>query len=130
MRISKEPSRHMKSMLMGAMWVLAAVALFAADQAFAAGGKSAGDIGTQLSSQGANVGKAIKIIVELIGFGMGGFGLMKLIGSFKSHEPKGLPIAMFLIGSLMVVIPMMISSGTQTVLGTDASGLDDIGAGN
>lgn len=127
MRIYKEPLRHWKPVLAGLAWVLVAGLLIGAASALATGGQSAGTIGQTLSGQGANVGKAVKVIIELLGFGMGGFGLLKLITSFKGHEPKGMPIAMFVIGSLMVVIPIMIDSATQTVLGTDATGLNDIG---
>ncbi|MEO7326530.1 MAG: hypothetical protein ABIW82_17050 [Dokdonella sp.] len=118
----------MKSLMVGLAWVALIVLCVVADSALAASGKSAGEIGAQLSGQGKAVGKAVKIIIEVLGVGMAGFGLLKLIGSFKSHEPKGMPIAMFVVGALMVAIPLMINSATKTVLDSDADGLNDVGA--
>lgn len=131
MRIAKDPSKKLKGIGTGLLWVAAAVLLFAVPLAFGADGKKLGDMGQNLGAQAEGVGTGLKMLFYSGGFLFAGLGLVKLIGSFKTQEPKGASIGMFTLGAFLLALPFFINSINQTVADTDANtGLEELGIGN
>jgi len=100
--------------------LLAAGACFYAGHAFAA--SSLSDIATNITGTFTDVGKLIVAIAYIAGFGF----VMASIFKFKQHKdnptqiPMGTPIAMLILGIVLIFMPSIITTGSQTIFGGSA----------
>jgi intracellular multiplication protein IcmD len=102
--------------------LLAAGACFYAGHAFAAS-SSLKDIATNITDTFTDVGKLIVAIAYIAGFGF----VMASIFKFKQHKdnptqiPMGTPIAMLILGIVLIFMPSIITTGSQTIFGSSAT---------
>lgn len=121
MKVMKSP------MAMSLALFAAAIAMVAIPEVLWAAPKNAGEIGTHVAGQGAGVAKGLLYVFYVLGVLFAGGGIVKLINSAKTHEPKGMAIASTVLGAVLLALPTVIGVATQSTLDEGAGGLSDLG---
>lgn len=104
-----------------------AVGMVFVPEVLMAAAKNAGEIGTHVAGQGAGVAKGLLYVFYVLGVLFAGGGIVKLVNSAKTHEPKGMAIASTVLGAVLLALPTVIGVATQSTLDEGAGGLSDLG---
>ena len=105
------------------MCVIAACVFFYSPGVFAAGDATIGTLADNITGTFTSIGKLIIATSYLAGLGFAVSALFK----FKQHKdnpqqvPIGTPIALLIIGSVMIFLPLLFGPAGQTIFGGKAS---------
>ena len=102
----------------------AALAVAGVEPAYA---QTVGSIANNVASQVSSVGSLVEKLIILGGVIVTGYSLWKWWGESKQQRPAGHYIFGMVIGVLMIAVPLVLGSGTQTIFGSNATGLSSIG---
>jgi intracellular multiplication protein IcmD len=104
---------------LGFFLVLAALVI---DQAYGAATKDIGMIATDITNSFSGIGQLIIAASYIAGFGL----TLASIFKFKQHKdnpqqvPMGTPVALLVIGIVLVFLPALFGPAGQTIFGDDA----------
>jgi type IV secretory pathway VirB2 component (pilin) len=89
--------------------------------------QTAGTIANNVASQVSSIGSLIEKLIILGGVIVTGYSLWKWWGESKQQRPAGHFVFGMVIGVLMIAVPLVLGTGTQTIFGSNATGLSSIG---
>jgi len=103
--------------------LLIAAGCFYGGHVFAAQGQSLKNIAENITDTFSDVGKLIVAIAYIAGFGFAIASIFK----FKQHKdnptqiPMGTPIAMLILGIVLIFMPTIINTAKETIFGSQAT---------
>ena len=115
-------TRTSTALLRTALYILPFIGLFFAVDVFA-GDQHIGDIASRITESFQNIGELIIAVAYIAGIGF----VIAAIFKFKQHKdnptqiPLGTPIAMLVIGIMLVFLPAFFEPAGKTVFGETAS---------
>lgn len=123
--LTKLRSMHWAAIGKGVLYLLIGVGLFSAASVFAqdaSGGGGLAKIATTVTGSFESIGKLMIAVAYLAGIG---FVLASLF-KFKQHKdnptqiPLGTPLAMLVIGVILIFLPLIITPAGETIFGGGA----------